>query len=130
MGATTPSGSESYDVLAGGGRVGSLDFGGQSELARMACVDGAWFLKKRLQFGWEFLIESSDGQHVGTYSGRRWLPGGTIFSADGAQVALQPSLTGRWKPKTRSNRQSFVEIWKSDNGPMVFCDPVVPSGDH
>lgn len=120
MGATTPPGSQSYDVLGGGGRVGLLDFGGQPELARMACVDGAWRLENRRQFGWEFLIESSDGQHVGSYSGRRWLPGGTIFLADGAQVALQPSLTGRWKLRTRSDRQSFVEIRKSDNGPMAL----------
>ena len=60
-----------YDVLASAGRAGWLGPGGGAELARMECAEGAWCLKKRRRLGWELLIESADGQHVGWYSGRR-----------------------------------------------------------
>ncbi len=102
----------SYDIVAASGRVGSLDFGGQAELAWMASAEGAWGLKKRQPLGWELIIESADGGHIGWYSGRHWLPGGTISLVDGAQVEMRRSLKGRWKLQTTDNRQALVEIWR------------------
>ena len=99
-----------YDVLAPGGRAGSLGPGGGAELARMECAEGAWCLKKRRRLGWELLIESADGRHVGWYSGRRWLPGGTISLTDGTQVDLRRLLNGRWRLQTTGARQRLVDI--------------------
>jgi hypothetical protein len=102
-----------HDVVAPAGRLGSLDFAGRTELARMACADGVWCLQKRRARGWELLIESADARHVGWYSGRRWLPGGTIFLTDGTQVGMRRSLNRRWKLQTMDARLSFVEIWRN-----------------
>lgn len=107
-----------YDVLAPGGRAGSLSLGGRAELARMACAEGAWCLKKRRRLGWELIIESADGRHVGWYSGRRWLPGGTIYLTDGTQVDLRRLLNGRWKLQTTGARQRLVDI-RTSHRPLM-----------
>lgn len=90
--------------------VASLSLYGGDELARMVCADGAWVLKKRLKYGWELVIESSDGRHVGWYSGRHWLPGGTIFLAGGAQVDLRRSLYGGWKLQVTETHRRIMDM--------------------
>lgn len=108
-----PRGPQAYghfDVLASSARVGSLTLGGKQELASMASVDGVWRVKKRLKYGWELVIESSDGRHVGWYAGRHWLPGGTISSTDGTQVELRLSISGRWRLQTVENREVIVHF--------------------
>ena len=102
-----------FDVLTADTRIGSLTIGGTEEVARIASAEGGWCLKKRLRLGWELVIESSDGRHVGWYSGRRWLPGGTISLTDGAQVEIRRSLSGRWRLQTVETRDEFVELRRS-----------------
>jgi len=102
-----------YDVLASGGRAGWLGPGGRAELARMECAEGAWCLKKRRRLGWELLIESADGRHVGWYSGRRGLPGGTISLTDGTQVDLRRLLSGGWKLQTTDARERLADMRRS-----------------
>jgi hypothetical protein len=118
-----------YDVLASAGRVASLDFSGRSELARMACAEGAWYLQKRRARGWELSIESVDARHVGCYSGRPWPPGGRIVLTDGVQVELRRSLNRRWTLRTMDERQPFAEIWTDRNtGQMTLTVPLLPAG--
>src|SRR5450755_2112857 len=116
-----------YDVLASAGRAGWLGPGGGAELARMECAEGAWCLKKRRRLGWELLIESADGQHVGWYSGRRWLPGGTISLTDGTQVDLRRSLNGGWKLQTTDARQRLVDIRRSHRLLMTLTIRSLPA---
>jgi Protein of unknown function (DUF2510) len=118
----------SYDVLAAGGRVGALEFGGEAGLARIACAAGAWCLKKRRPLGWELIIESTEGRHVGWYSGRRWLPGGTIYLTDDTQVALRRSLKGGWELRTTNTRQRFAHIRASHRRSMALTIESLPSG--
>jgi hypothetical protein len=99
-----------FDVLAAGGRAGSISLGGRTELAVLACAEGAWCLKKRHRLGWELVIESSDGRHVGWYSGRRWLAGGTIYLIDGTQVDLRRSLHRRWRLQATDTGQRVADI--------------------
>lgn len=101
----------SYEVLAPDGRVAAFGMGVRpAELAWMACADGSWCLKKRLPLGWELVIESWDGQHVGWYSGRRWLPGGTISLVAGTQFDLRRALNRHWKLCQTDSRGSFLHI--------------------
>jgi len=102
-----------YDVLVGDDKVGALVLGGTAELARMMCTEGSWCLEKRRSLGWELIIESSDGQHVGWYSGRKWLPGGTISLTDGTRGDLRRSFGRRWKLQKTDSNERFLEIRRS-----------------
>jgi len=116
-----------YDVLASAGRAGRLGPGRGAELARMECAEGAWCLKKRRRLGWELIIESADGRHVGRYSGRRWLPGGTISLTDATQVDLRRSLNGGWKLQTTDARQRLVDIRRSHRLLMTLTIRSLPA---
>lgn len=93
-----------------GQRVASNGLYGWGTLAEMVCADGAWCLKKRRKYGWELVIESRDGRHVGWYSGRRWAPGGSITLTGGARVDLRPSLSRGWKLQVAGTRQRVADI--------------------
>ena len=95
-------------MLANAGRAGSLTVG--EGLVWMSCADGAWLLRKQRRLGWEFVIESSHGEPAGRYSGRRWLPGGTISLADGSAVDLRRSPAGRWRLQSVEAREPFVAM--------------------
>jgi hypothetical protein len=124
-----------YDVLAGHDRVGALVLGGSDALARMICADGDWCLQKRRRLGWELLIESREGQHLGWYSGRKWLRGGTISLIDAAHFDLRRSLNRRWTLRaidrqltvgtrswTYAHRESRLHSgWLSQSG-LVLAD--------
>ena len=99
-----------YDLLTGHDPVAALILGGKDALASMICADGAWYLKKRRRVGWELLIESYDGQHLGWYSGRHWLPGGTIILIDGTHVDLRRSLKLRWKLQATDDKERLLDI--------------------
>ena len=110
-------GSVGYELTSSRGqRVASLSLYNASALARMACAEGAWRVDKRRRYGWELIIEAPDGRLVGWYSGRRWLPGGTIFLADGSQVDLRRSANGHWKLQTSGTREAFVVMRASRPG--------------
>ena len=109
---------------------------GPGELVGMACREGTWSLNKRRKYGWELLIESRDGGHIGWYSGRHWFPGGTIILADGARVDLRRSRTFGWKLELSGTREVIAEISRYKPGsasvtirslpPEVYSDaPVV-----
>ena len=83
----------------------------------MACAEGSWCLTKRRRLGWELVIESNDGERVGEYSGRRWLPGGTISLTDGTEVDLRRSLNRRWKLQPTDTKQRFADIRISSLAP-------------
>jgi hypothetical protein len=104
------SAHHSYEVFAPSGRVAALGLGGQAGLAWMACVDGSWRLNKRRPLGWELVIESWDGHTVGSYSGRRWVPGGTISLIAGTPIDLRRALGGHWKLRIRDAQDCFVDI--------------------
>jgi hypothetical protein len=104
------SAHHSYEVLAPSGRVAALGLGGQAGLAWMACSDGSWRLNKRRPLGWELVIESWDGQPVGSYSGRRWVPGGTISLIAGTHIDLRRVLGGHWKLRITDAQDRFVDI--------------------
>jgi hypothetical protein len=99
-----------YDVLSGHDRVAALILGGRDALASMRCAHGTWYLKKRRRLGWELLIEAYGGQHLGWYSGRHWLPGGTIILTDGARVDLRRGLDFRWRLRATDDRQRLLDI--------------------
>ena len=111
----------SYEVVASRGRVAALGLGGQAGLAWMACADGSWRLNKRRPLGWELVIESSDGQPVGWYSGRRWVPGGTISLIAGTHIDLRRAFGGRWKLRITDAQDCFLDIRtaKSRGGPTM-----------
>ena len=102
-----------YDVLVGDDKVGALVLGGTAELARMMCAEGSWCLQKRRSLGWELIVESSDGQHVGWYSGRKWLPGGTVSLTDGTRADLRRSFVRRWKLRESDSNEQLLEIRRS-----------------
>ena len=104
------SAHSTYEVLAPSGRVAALGLGGQAGLAWMVCADGAWRLNKRRTLGWELVIESWDGQPVGSYSGRRWLPGGTISVIAGMRIDLRRAFGGAWKLSVTDARDCFLDI--------------------
>jgi hypothetical protein len=91
-----------------GQRVASLRTYESGDLARIACADGAWGLNKRRRYGWELVVESSDGRYVGSYSGHHWLPGGTIALANGTRIDLRRSLRG-WKLRVSETRERIVD---------------------
>jgi hypothetical protein len=100
-----------YDLVTDGGRIGSVSVGWGPGLATMVCADGAWCLRRRRRFGWDFIIESSGGERVGSYSGRRWLPGGTIsVSGVARQVDLRRPVPRRWRLQRTDTRKRLVEI--------------------
>jgi hypothetical protein len=80
------------------------------ELAHIACRDGDWSLKQRRRYGWELVIESSEGQQVGWYSGRHWLSGGTIGLASGGRVDLRRSFNGPWNLCVSETRERFARL--------------------
>ena len=125
-----------YWVLDGENRVGWLELGGRDVLARIASSDGEWCLKKRLRVGWELIIESSAGEHVGWYSGRKWLPGGTISFTDETQADLRRSLTRRWKVEALDGQEQFLDI-RTSGVPSaqtlvvtIRVPPPGPAGGH
>jgi hypothetical protein len=85
-----------YELRAGDGILGSLIFG-ETALARLACAEGVWSLQKRCRLGWELVITSASGENSGWYSGRHWLPGGTIVLATGSRVKLSRAPSLHWK---------------------------------
>ena len=99
-----------YDLLSGHDRVAALIMGGADALASVICADGAWRLQARRRFGWELIVESYDGQHVGWYSGRHWLPGGIVILIDGTRVDLRRTLRLRWKLQATDDKQRLVDI--------------------
>ena len=98
------------EVRSACGPVAALSLGGADDLARMVCGEGAWCLNKRRSVGWELVIESLDRQHVGWYSGRSWLPGGTISSTDGTQVDLRRAVGSGWKLEAVDTGQRVADI--------------------
>jgi hypothetical protein len=100
----------SYEVLARRGRLAAFGLGGQAGLAWMVCADGSWRLNKRRPLGWELVIESWDGQPVGSYSGRRWAPGGTISLMAGTDFDLRRAFGGRRKLCIPDARDCFLDI--------------------
>ena len=102
-----------FDLLSSNGRAGSLDLRPTHGLVGIECAEGMWSLRRRQRRGWQFVIESSNDQHVGWYSGRKWLPGGTIDLTDGTQVALARSLTGRWRLRDSELTGAFAYLRSS-----------------
>ena len=107
---TDPKPYGHYDVLSGDERVGALVLGGMEGLARMTCADGDWWLRKRRRLGWDLFIASCDGEHSGWYTGRKWLPGGTISLVDGTQFELRPSLNRRWKLSASDGGERVLQL--------------------
>lgn len=107
---TDPKPYGHYDVLSGDERVGGLVLGGKEGLARMMCADGDWWLRKRRRLGWDLFMESCDGEHVGWYSGRHWLPGGTFSLADGTEFELRRSLNRRWKLSVSDGEEQVLQL--------------------
>jgi hypothetical protein len=102
--------SLAYDVLAGPTLVGSLSLADPRAVATLAAAEGEWWLQKRRRLGWELVIESADGRHVGWYSGRRLLSGGTISLIDGTQVDLRHSVTGGWRLQETETGRRIAEM--------------------
>jgi hypothetical protein len=96
------------DVLAARERVGSISLFG-AQLVRVACSDGVWFLRRPHPASRGFRIESGDRQLVGSYSPRRWLPGGTISLSDGTEVELRRALRG-WTLRRPDTNHRLLEI--------------------
>lgn len=99
-----------WELIGDGQRVAWLRLYGAGEVAHVACREGSWSLKKRRKYGWEFVIESSDGRHVGWYSGHHWLPGGTIILGNGDRIALRRSLDLGWNLRVKDTRERFVRL--------------------
>jgi hypothetical protein len=99
-----------YDVRSPAGLIGLLAFGGEAGLASMAVSDGSWSLRKRHRIGWDLHIESSDGNQVGSYSGRRLLPGGTISLIDGPDIDLRRLMNGHHMLRVVGKRKWFLDI--------------------
>jgi hypothetical protein len=104
-----------YDVVIAGDRIGSVSVGSGPGLATMLSADAVWYLKKRRRSGWDFIIESSDGQQAGSYAGRRWLPGGMISVSGAKQLDLRRSLPRRWRLQTTDKRKRLVDIRDTGN---------------
>jgi hypothetical protein len=99
-----------YDVVCGAAPVGSLRLDDSCAVANLASSEGEWCLQKRRRLGWELLIESAGGRHVGWYSGRRLLSGGTISLTDGTQIDLRRSITGEWTLEDRQTGRRIAEM--------------------
>ena len=115
---TDPKPFGHYDVLSGDERVGALVLGGREGLARMTCADGDWWLRKRRRLGWDLFIASCDGEHLGWYSGRKWLPGGTISLVDDTRFELRPSLNRRWKLSASDSGERVMQL-RTSGGPAA-----------
>jgi hypothetical protein len=100
---------DTYDVLTATGRAASITLGSDG-MTRMARPEGVWCLKKRRRLGWDFVIESADGYEAGQYSGRRWLPGGTIALTDDTRFQLRRQFNGRWRLTVRNSSESLLSI--------------------
>ncbi len=102
------------DVVAVGGRIGSVTLGGSGVLARMASASGEWALRRRRRWGWHLLIEGQDYQHVGWYEGRPWLAGGTISLIDGTQADLRRAWTlsplASWKLQATDMSERYADL--------------------
>ena len=105
------SGRRRLDQLPQPPLVDDLGSGVDDELA----FQESWFglasrsrASKRRRFGWKLLIESYEGQYVGSYSGRKWLPGGRIGFVDGTRVDLPRSFNRRWKLQATRNESGEV----------------------
>ena len=96
-----------YELVAGGGRAGTISLLGESWLAHMACREGDWFLTRHRKHGWEFVIEAEDRSQAGRYSG--WRAGGTILIATGTRVDLSRKLNRTWNLQT-PDRRPFAAI--------------------
>jgi hypothetical protein len=105
-----PKRSGHFELVKRDDRVGMLVVPGDRGIVRMICAEGGFDLTKARRLGWELLIESVDGQQVGSFSGRRWLPGGTISLTDGTQVDLRRSPRGRWNLKATDSGQRLVDF--------------------
>jgi hypothetical protein len=79
----------------------------------MTTTHDAWSLQKRRPAGWEYLILRTDGVEVGSYSGRRWLPGGTILLHDGTRAELRTSLLKTSSVRLTDTRQKCFDVRKS-----------------
>jgi hypothetical protein len=79
----------------------------------MANAEGTWSLEKRRRFGWDYVLVDSDGQHAGSYVGRRWLPWGTISLIGGTQADLRRSSGPAWKLQTTGTKERCVDISKA-----------------
>jgi hypothetical protein len=107
---TGPKPYRLYELAATGDeRLALLSLLYGDALAQMSCNEGTWFLKRARKYGWELVIESSEGRHVGRYSGHHWLSGGTIFLANNAQVDLRGSYRG-WKLEVRDTGERILDI--------------------
>jgi hypothetical protein len=99
-------------LLAPRGRAGSISvFGGQ--VARLACADGAWLLKRSPASRRGVTIETADHRQAGRYLRRRVLPGGVISLLDGTEVSLRRSRPGRWKIRSADGRSCLAEVRRS-----------------
>ena len=88
--------TDGYDVLSDDGAAASISgiAGGRPVMATSA---GVWSLEKRGRVGWDYALVDANGQEVGAYSGRSWLPGGTIPLIDGTKAHLRRSFGPVWK---------------------------------
>lgn len=100
---------------------------GPAGLVEMVCREGTWCLRKRRKYGWELLIESSGGRHVGWYSGRRWLVGGTIILADGTRVDLRRSRKLGWNLRVSETRDPIVEVSRYRSGSLSLTIQSLPA---
>jgi hypothetical protein len=103
--------SRSYELCSNADQqVALFDLSGVSgDLVRLVCAEGSWCLNKRRKYGWELVIESSDGQHTGWYSGHGLLPGGTILLPNDVQIDLRRVLRGR-KLEVRETGERILHI--------------------
>jgi hypothetical protein len=104
--------SDGYDVLSVGGAAASIS-GIAVGRPVMATSAGVWSLEKRGRVGWEYTLVDSNGQEVGAYSGRSWLPGGTISLIDGTKAHLRRSFGRAWKVLIADAHERCVDIRKS-----------------
>lgn len=106
---SSPTRALNLELLSASGRVASLRLHGRGALATVRCAEGSRSLIKRRSLGWSLGIEEPERGPVGWYSGRRWLPGGIIMLASGAQLELLQSLSGGWKVR-RAGHETLASI--------------------
>ena len=104
--------SRFYELCSSDGqRVALFDlYGASGDLVRLVCAEGSWRLNKRHKYGWELVIESTDGRPIGSYSGRHWASGGTISVADGVQADLRKTPLGVWKLRVPATREPIASL--------------------
>jgi hypothetical protein len=101
--------SDTYDVMATNGAAGAIS-GVSGGAPRMASASGTWTLEKLRRRGWDYVLMDADGHHAGSYTGNRWLPGGTISLVDGTQADLRRSSWRAWKLQTKETRERCFDI--------------------